>query len=98
MKVIDNFLPNAVFENIHKNVMGNDLTWFYRPTVAREDDKDESWNYFYSHLAYDEDRPWSTLYDVVFPFVNQVHQVEPLKACMRIKLRFMKFYQELPLH
>ena len=55
MKVIDNFLPIDVFENIHKEIMGDSLTWFYRPAVAREDDKDEPWNcLLYTSDAADE--------------------------------------------
>mgnify|MGYP003116175127 FL=1 len=98
MKVIDNFLPIDVFQNIHREIMGDNLTWLYRPNVAREDDKDELWNYFHSHLAYDEDRPWSTLYDIVFPFIEQVHQVEPLRACMRIMANAYPHTPELKLH
>ena len=98
MKVIDNFLPIDVFQNIHRSIMGHDLTWSFTSAVAREDDKDELWNYFHSHLAYDKDRPWSTLYDVVLPFVEQVHQVEPLIACMRIMVNAYPHTPKLKLH
>ena len=98
MKVIDNFLPNDVFANIHQNTMRHDLTWTFRSIVAELNDKKEPWNYFYTHIAYDEDRPLSTLYDVMFSFIEQVDKVEPLKACMRIMVNAYPHTPELKLH
>ena len=98
MKVIDNFLPDDVFANIYKVVMEQNLNWSFANYVAFLDEKKEPWNYFYSHMVYDDDRPYSTLYDVVFPFVQQVHTVEPLRSCMRIIVNAYPHTPELKSH
>ena len=98
MKVIDNFLPDDVFANIYKVVMEQNLNWSFANYVAFLDEKKEPWNYFYSHIAYEEDHPTSTLYNILLPFVEYVDNVEPLKACMRIMVNAYPHTPELKKH
>ena len=98
MKVIDNFLPDDVFANIYEVIIEQNLNWTFGNTVARSDDKREGWNYFYSHIAYEEDHPTSTLYNILLPFVEYVDNVEPLKACMRIMVNAYPHTPELKKH
>ena len=98
MKVIDNFLPNDVFANIYKVIIEDNLNWAFVNHVAFENEEQKLWNYFYSHMAYDDDRPWSSLYDMVFPFVEQVNKIDLVRSIMRIKVNAYPHTPELKLH
>ena len=98
MKVIDNFLPDDVFANIYKVIIEQNLNWTFAKDVAFVDEEKELWNYFYSHIVYDDDRPWSSLYDMVLPFVKQVNTVDLVKSCMRIMVNAYPHTPELKTH
>ncbi len=61
MKVIDNFLPDDVFENIQNKLW--DTMWIFQKTVAIRRDKEEFENSFYTHIAYKNDVPVSEMFE-----------------------------------
>ena len=94
MKVIDDCLPNEVFNNIYKSIMGLDMTWTFLPSVAYQSDADTHDNYMHYHLAYNDHKPVSKMYEVLQPVIERL---EP-QALLRIMINSYPYTPELKVH
>ena len=84
MKVIDNFLPDDVFETLNKKVM-MDTEWRFVDGVAFEDNKKQDLtNNYYVHHAYKYDVPSSVMFDELQPFYRD--EKLGLKSMLRLAL------------
>lgn len=94
MEVIDNFLPDITFQKIHEQIMGANIGWYFTPNVADQTDKHALDNYMHFHLAYDNQMPMSTMYEVLLPFINQLE----VQALMRIIINQYPYTPKLRVH
>ena len=94
MKVIDNFLPDDVFENIQNKLM--DTMWIFQKTVALNRDKEEFENSFHIHVAYKNDIPVSEM----FNHLHHFHTDERLglKSMIRLILNAYPYTPKLYKH
>jgi hypothetical protein len=76
-KIVDNFLEKTCFENINNQFMGN-VGWYYRPTVADDDDAEL---FYFTHMLYTANKVNSPLYDVLQPVITLLNP----RAIIRIK-------------
>ena len=67
MKVIDNFLPDNVFQQISDNVMG-EMPWTFLDTVSHHKEKIKLQNFFHVHQVYEKDTPLSQAFGLLTPF------------------------------
>ena len=96
MKVIDNFFPIAVFKRIQEHIMSPGTGWYFQISVAAHTDKMAHSNYMYSHMAYEEHQPRSSLYEELLPLVN--HPKFDVKSLMRIIVNSYPYTHELRKH
>ena len=94
MKVIDNFLPDITFKKIYDEIMGSNFGWYYTPSVADETDEHSLDNYMHFHVAYNNQMPVSTMYEVLLPFLKQLE----IQALMRIIINQYPYTPKLKVH
>jgi len=94
MKVIDNFLPIDVFENIQRHITG--IPWFFQNSVAGFDDEMSNANYMYTHMIYEKNQRISSLYNELLPLVE--HPELDVKALLRIMINSYPYTNKLLKH
>ncbi len=74
--------------------MGSNIGWYFMPSVADLDDGQANDNYMHFHLAYDTHTPVSTMYEVLFPFIQQLE----VQALIRIIINQYPYTPKLKVH
>lgn len=77
-KVVDNFLPDAVFEKLHHVMMGNYVPWYYNPNITNEKTDDK--HFYMSHKFYG-----NNFFSEMFKFVEPLLNAVAPKQLIRIK-------------
>lgn len=106
-KVIDNFLPQDVFEYISEIVMtpkhDRQILWQHQATVAEFDDGEKSmphWNWMGISMIYSEDEVMHPFYeelkDSVLPVIRE--KAYNYRALSRIKVNFYPWTHEIKHH
>ncbi len=96
MKVIDNFLPIDVFQNIQRHITSPGTPWFFQNSVADFDDKMTHSNYMYTHMVYEKNQRISSLYDELLPLVE--HPELDVKALLRIMINSYPYTNKILKH
>ena len=94
MEVIDNFLPDTTFQKIYDEIMGPNIGWYFAPAVAEATDNYSHDNYMHFHVAYNNDVPMSTMYEVLHPLLEQLK----VRSLMRIIVNSYPYTPELKVH
>ena len=94
MEVIDNFLPNHVFEHIQRHVMSFETVWLFQSSVAYRTDEMRLDNYMYNNMAYNKNCPRSSLFKELRPLIDQLNA----KSIIRILLNSYPYTPELLIH
>jgi hypothetical protein len=79
MNVIDNFLPDHIFNELRDQIMSGLFPWYYSDYIV--DDGDNLDNQFYSHMFYDKYQPNTTHMNIVYPLIEKLNP----SAILRIK-------------
>tara|TARA_B100001059_G_C17806275_1_gene569344 strand:- start:1460 stop:1939 length:480 start_codon:yes stop_codon:yes gene_type:complete len=70
MKVIENFLPDELFEKIQTLMMGSKFDWHYAPGVATHDDTDD---FYFTHNFYEHEKQQSKHFELItHPIIGRV--------------------------
>tara|TARA_B100000902_G_C26900082_1_gene711664 strand:- start:74 stop:598 length:525 start_codon:yes stop_codon:yes gene_type:complete len=95
--VIDNLLNDDDLNNI-KNIM-KQCPLHYSNDVAEHNDGGSYWNYYFTHLFYEDDRPRSEYFDQIYNiFIPKFKQYGYVKSLLRIKLNFYPYTETLREH
>lgn len=82
MKIVDNYLPQKVFDEIQSQLVNNNFPWFYSENVASknktESNKD---HWFLHHTFYVNNIPNSTFFPLIVPVIESLEA----KSLMRVK-------------
>ena len=92
MKVIDNFLPDNVFQQISDNVMG-EMPWTFLDTVSKPTEKIKIQNCFHVHQVYENNTPLSQAFGLLTPFFRDKRL--NLKSIIRIIFNSYPYTPEL---
>jgi hypothetical protein len=79
-EVIDNFLPQDIFEVIKNHFMGHILPWYYQSSVATLDSEKDP-PFYFTHALFVDYKANSDAFNLIFPLIQKI---EP-KALIRIK-------------
>lgn len=93
VQVVDNFLPQEVFNKLQEFAMGGELPWFYSDTSVEENDGCPQ----YSHTAYFQWKPVSFAWDHVFPTIMQINPIGLFRVKFNSTSRTDKIVEK-PLH
>ena len=74
LKIIDDFLPEDVFEKIETNFMGHMFPWYYAKEITDEDSKLSSpgYQYQFTHILFAEHQIMSNFYQLVIPVLEKL--------------------------
>ena len=79
-EVIDNFLPEELFESIQSHFMGHILPWYYQSAVADlYAEKDPP--FYFTHCLFVDYKANSAAFDLIYPIIQKI---QPM-ALIRIK-------------
>ena len=79
MEVIvrDNFLSQTEFKNIHETMLGHYFPWHYNN--MKTNDLSSLYNFQFTHLFYDNNRPNSNYYDLLTPLIEKINPASILR-------------------
>jgi len=77
--IIDNFLDTKDFLKIQELLTSDDFPWYYQKSVTTQNDNDSL--FYFTHLIYDNNRPTSNFFEIVFPILSKME----IKSLIRIK-------------
>ena len=97
--IIDDFLPWPEFRGL-RNIFYNDkkFSWVHNRSVAYETDKNSNWNWYGTHMFYENHKPVSKYYDFLGPLLDLMHLKCGLHALYRIKANFYPWTETLKEH
>ena len=106
VKVIDNFLPQSLFEQLQETIVYNARFPLYFQKYVSHDislklDKNQGqpWNWYATHEFYNKDAPTSGwCQDIVEIFVPRFQEIGNFKSLMRIKANFYPHTETLREH
>ena len=81
-KVIDDFLPIQVFQDIKSSIINNEFPWYYQEQVTGVDDKEST--FYFTHIFYNNFAQNSTWYENIRPLVKRLE----LTKLIRVKGNF----------
>ena len=101
--VIDNFLSNDELNKIKNNSIHDEsFPLYYTSQVSghKVEGNDDYWNYYFSHVFYDNDEIKSHCYiDSIYKiFIPKFKKIYPFKSLLRIKLNFYPYTEKLKEH
>lgn len=67
MEIIDNFLPEHMFSNIHNLIVNEQFPWFFVDGIANKHDKSDS---YFVHTFYQYNQPNSPFYEPLSELVK----------------------------
>ena len=79
MEIIDNFLPEEVFEDIYKGMFSYGFPWYYMDSLATVEDTERA---FLCHGFYADNEAASQYFKALNPVIQQLPD---LKSLVRIK-------------
>jgi len=85
-QIIDNFLPEEQFNNLHNLMMGGGMIWHYSDVVDYDGDNEDRFQF--SHLFFKPNEGFiSPLPDLVRPFIDllQIQVLIRIKANLNVK-------------
>ena len=104
-KVIDNFLPSLLFNEIKSTIVFNiSFPLFISTGVVVEDSEEyslnkNSWNYYFVHLLYYDHKPYSQFYEELSSrFLPSLYEKCDLKSLMRMKINYYPHTETLREH
>jgi hypothetical protein len=83
-KVIDNFLPQDVFIELQKNMLGPDIEWGYNSFVVRNE-RTDPYDFQFTHTFYHKCQPLSHRINLIDPIL----QILNPSAIVRIKANLL---------
>tara|TARA_R110002012_G_scaffold33002_3_gene96972 strand:- start:98 stop:589 length:492 start_codon:yes stop_codon:yes gene_type:complete len=72
MKIIENFLDDQEFKDIHHNLLNIDLPWYFNERCLTADSPIENQHYQFTHLFFTEHKT-RQFYQLVEPLVNKIN-------------------------
>jgi len=104
IKVIDNFLSYDELNSI-KNLFGLEpsstitIPLHYSSEVANLREETSYWNYYFTHVFYDHDKPMSHNFDQIYNmFIPKFEKIYSVKSLLRCKLNFYPHTETLREH
>tara|TARA_Y100001963_G_scaffold14638_1_gene18297 strand:+ start:903 stop:1415 length:513 start_codon:yes stop_codon:yes gene_type:complete len=101
IKVIDNFLNQDEFNIIKNDLIDNKSfpLYFGSDVSGISKTNHNYWNYYFSHVFYENDRPISNHIDSIYRiFIPKFKKIYPFKSLLRIKLNFYPYTENLKEH
>tara|TARA_Y100000004_G_scaffold80021_1_gene89941 strand:- start:47 stop:538 length:492 start_codon:yes stop_codon:yes gene_type:complete len=89
-RIIDNFLPEEVYNTVNEVMLGNEIDWNFCRGVNRPNDG----FYQFTHVFYSNHQPVSRFYPLIEPIVDQIDPA----AIVRIKANMHVQQPELIQH
>ena len=71
MKVIDNFLPKKIFEDIRQTFMSDKCPYYFNMTVSSEEEKTN--HFYFTHCLFDENEVTSSVFNTVKPILKKLN-------------------------
>jgi len=91
MKVIENFLPNEVFDKIHGLMMGYRFDWHFNTFVGTDDDTED---FYFTHNFWEEEQQCSSFFElVIHPIMGKVNFNFMIRARANCYTRKHEHYQ-----
>lgn len=80
-EIIDNFLPNQVFEAIRDLLLGDDFPWFYSSSVASRSDHNSDFYFLHNFLDKDENESYMSKHiKVLFDYLQETDDIDILRV------------------
>ena len=89
-RIIDNFLPEEVYNTVNDVMLGNEIDWNFNRGVNKPNDG----FYQFTHVFYSNHQPVSRFYPLIEPIVDQIDPA----AIVRIKANMHVQQPELIQH
>jgi hypothetical protein len=85
MKIIENFLPPSLFENIKPELLGSNFPWYFNDSITYN--KPTGNDFQFTHIFYRDQKQQSNFYSLVhsFLYVAELKLKENIKGIVRIK-------------
>lgn len=91
IQVIENFLPDELFDKIHNLMMGSKFDWHYAPGVATYDDNDD---FYFTHSFYEDEKQQSKYFEsIIHPIMGKVNFNFMIRARANCYVRKHEHYQ-----
>ena len=95
MKIVDNYLPQKVFEQIQKQVTDYNFPWYYNDNVALKTTNEFNKNHwFLYHTFYIDYSPNSNFFSTIVPVIESLDA----KAIIRVKANMYPQTEKLTVH
>jgi len=92
-QIIDNFLPNDVFNNLKNLVMGNNFPYHFQNTVEKKDSDDDK--FYFTHILYDE-KINSPYFDLFKPIIDKLNPKKLIRMKINCYTRTEKLEEHKP--
>ena len=91
MKVIENFLPDEIFDKIHNLMMSNKFDWHFSDGVATHDDNED---FYFTHNFYGDEKQQSSYFElIIHPIIGRVNFNFMIRARANCYTRKTEHYQ-----
>jgi hypothetical protein len=77
IKIVDNFLPKDIFQNVKDNFLSNNFPYFYSSGIVKPLDPD----FQFTHILFENNKINSNYFDFLLPIINKLD----CKAIIKIK-------------
>tara|TARA_R100000458_G_C8142987_1_gene153421 strand:+ start:139 stop:648 length:510 start_codon:yes stop_codon:yes gene_type:complete len=102
MKVIENFLPQATFDEFQKIILSNKAKFNIITNVDAQPDaipQEEYWSWYLIHMVYWNDSPYSDWFQPIYnEFIPRLRGLKIFKSLMRIKINAFPYTETIHEH
>ena len=78
MKIIDNFIDDKSFKNLHDTLLGVEFPWYYNSTKSSIDDQE---NFQFTHIFFSEKTIKTSQWKLIVPIIEKLE----VKDLIRVK-------------
>lgn len=79
LTVIDNFLPEDQWQNIHDSLLGNQFPWFYNNSILAEPDATKLYDFQFTHIFYNWYMPTGTHSTLLAPLIQKINPMSLIR-------------------
>lgn len=91
IQVIENFLPDKLFDKIHNLMIGSAFPWYYSDIVADPDDNND---FYFTHNFYENEKQQSKYFEsITHPIMGKVNFNFMIRARANCYVRKSEHYQ-----
>tara|TARA_B100001094_G_scaffold18150_1_gene15634 strand:- start:598 stop:1074 length:477 start_codon:yes stop_codon:yes gene_type:complete len=94
LKIIDNFLPQNIFDELQKNVMGDNFPWHFQSDIEKEDSEDDK--FYFTHILYDDEKQNSPYFNKFTSILDILKPKNLIRMKLNLYTRTEKLEEHLP--